>query len=110
MEKQNAGKIESEIILPESLAAPVENGQQVGEIIYTLDGSELARIPICAAENAERITFGQVFLQLLNSFLYLKLQPGTVPPAVGLSIIYSDAEKKPVKHSVERKCCRLVIK
>ena len=70
VEKQNAGKIESEIILPESLAAPVENGQQVGEIIYTLDGSELARIPICAAENAERITFGQVFLQLLNSFLY----------------------------------------
>ena len=70
VEKQYAGKIQSEMILPDSVCAPVESGQKVGEIVYTLDGSELARVPICAAEGAGRITYGEIFYQLLTEFLF----------------------------------------
>ena len=68
--KQNSGKIKAEISLPESLTAPINCGHQVGKITYSLDGQVLAEVPITVASDAPRITFGQIFMRLLENFLY----------------------------------------
>lgn len=39
--------------LPEALPAPVEEGQPVGSVTVSLDGREVARIPVVAAEAVE---------------------------------------------------------
>ena len=39
--------------LPEALPAPVEAGQPVGSVTVSLDGREVARIPVVAAEAVE---------------------------------------------------------
>ena len=70
VEKQNAGKIEATVILPESLKAPVKAGDKIGTVTYTLNGETLAEIPITAAEGAERITFFEIFKRLLMEILY----------------------------------------
>lgn len=44
--------------LAESLAAPVEKGQAVGQVIIMQGGSELCRVPISAADSVKRMNFG----------------------------------------------------
>ena len=49
--------------LPEALSAPVEAGQQVGHVAVSVDGREVARIPVVAAEGvaAKRAGLGRIF-------------------------------------------------
>ena len=49
--------IEQTINIEENLAAPIAEGQKVGEIIYTLDGKELGRANIVAETGVEKKTF-----------------------------------------------------
>ena len=67
--KAEAGKsLESEIRLPDSLTAPVEAGDVVGEIVYSLEGQVLGSVPIAAAEPVPRIGFLEIFGRLLKRF------------------------------------------
>ena len=70
VEKQNVGKTERTVTLPESLKAPIKAGDTVGTVKYTLNGQLLAEIPITAQSTVERITFLQIFGQLLKEMLY----------------------------------------
>ena len=70
IDKGDAGKIESTVNLPETVSAPISEGQQIGSITYTLNGTVLAEIPILAAKEMPRITFGQIFSRLFEKFLY----------------------------------------
>ena len=49
--------IEQTINIEENLAAPIAEGQKLGEIIYTLDGKELGRTNIVAETGVEKKTF-----------------------------------------------------
>lgn len=51
MTRDGASRAESRVYLPDFIYAPVNNGDKVGEIIYLLDGRELGRRDITAAEN-----------------------------------------------------------
>lgn len=55
--------------VPESLQAPVEKGQQVGQVIYSLEGVQVWAEPVCAAESVGRIDFGWCVRQILKLFL-----------------------------------------
>jgi len=70
VEKQNVGKTECTVTLPESLKAPIKAGDTVGTVKYTLNGQLLAEIPITAQSTVERITFLQILGQLLKEMLY----------------------------------------
>ena len=70
IKKQDSGKIEAKVTLPESLKAPVKAGDTVGTVTYTLNGETLAEIPITAEKTVERMTFSQIFLHLLKEMLY----------------------------------------
>ena len=49
--------IEQTINMAENLAAPIAQGQKVGEIIYTLEGKELGKTNIIAENAVEKKTF-----------------------------------------------------
>ena len=70
VDKQNSGKIEAQVVLPEKLSAPIKQGQQVGKVVYSLNGETLATVPITAAKGAKRITFAQIFGRLLDAFWF----------------------------------------
>jgi len=72
LEKAKAGKLEQEIILSEELKAPVEKGQRIGQLRVTNGGEELAVIPIVAGEGAQRLSYGQILLNLLGKAFLLR--------------------------------------
>ena len=68
-EKSSIGKIQYKIVLPESISAPIASGDKVGEVVFTLDGKEIGRIPITALATVNRIGFGELWLRMLGRFL-----------------------------------------
>jgi D-alanyl-D-alanine carboxypeptidase (penicillin-binding protein 5/6) len=52
--------------LPEKLPAPVEAGQTVGELILEREGERLAVLPLTAAESVARLTWADLFEQLMQ--------------------------------------------
>ena len=61
--------LETELLLPETLQAPVTAGQTVGSIRVTLNGEPVEEIPVTAADDAEAVTFRSAFRYLLGCFL-----------------------------------------
>lgn len=48
--EEERGRLKTELYLPRFAYAPVRKGAEVGSVRFTLDGTELARIPLHAAE------------------------------------------------------------
>ena len=69
--KGSKGKIEVKKEIPDFACAPVEAGEEIGHLIFTLDGKELGRVGVCAAEDAEKIDFYTLFRHLLSQFFLL---------------------------------------
>lgn len=69
--KGKGGKVECKIDLPERVVAPVEVGESVGSVSYTLDGKEICRVQICAARSAPKIEFWGLFWQVFSRMLLL---------------------------------------
>ena len=59
IEKGKKEAITQDVILPESVAAPVEEGQERGTIAVCVDGERVAEYPILAASGVERVSFGK---------------------------------------------------
>lgn len=64
----NLANIQKQFELPESMQAPIEEGQVVGRIIYSLDGKELGTSEILAACGIERAKYKDYFYQTIQSF------------------------------------------
>jgi D-alanyl-D-alanine carboxypeptidase (penicillin-binding protein 5/6) len=69
VEKGSGSRIKYEIDLPEYVTAAVKKGDKIGEIVFALDGKEVGRSDICAAENVEKIGFLGVWWRMLGKFL-----------------------------------------
>jgi len=69
VEKRQVRDLERSITLAESLSAPVQKGQKIGEITVKYDGHVLTTIPIVAADNVPRLTFWQIFKNIMGLFL-----------------------------------------
>lgn len=54
--------------LPENLQAPVKEGEQVGEVIYTLEDRQIASYPVYTGAALEKIDFGWCVEQVLQRF------------------------------------------
>ena len=64
--KGQENKITREISVSPELSAPVDAGQKVGKITYTLDGKVICEKDITASENIGRVGFMDILLQLLG--------------------------------------------
>lgn len=71
LKKGNSDKVEETFDLPQSVNAPVYSGQKLGEIIYTVDGAEVARRDVCADYDVPKITILQMFVRCLSDWVSL---------------------------------------
>lgn len=67
LKKGSAAKLTKNLVLPETISAPVAAGDEVGKIEYLLDGEVVATLPIMAAEDRDRIGFGEVLSRFLRA-------------------------------------------
>ena len=70
VEKGQAAALERRIDLPESLPAPVRQGQQVGTLTLCSGDTELVTVPILAAEDAAERSWGRMFTDLLKMAVF----------------------------------------
>lgn len=70
VEKGQAAALERRINLPESLPAPVRQGQQVGTLTLCSGDTELMTVPILAAEDAAGRSWGRMFTDLLKMAVF----------------------------------------
>ena len=70
VEKAQAAALERRIDLPESLPAPVRQGQQVGTLTLRSGDTELLTVPILAAEDAAGRSWGRMFTDLLKMAVF----------------------------------------
>lgn len=68
-DKGSASKIQYKAELPEYISAPVKKGDEVGEVVFTLDGKELGRTPIYANSDVDKIGFFGLWWRILSKFL-----------------------------------------
>ena len=65
--KEDVGRITGRALLPESINAPVKEGEKVGNLIYTLDGEVICDVPVTAAASVEKLNVGYCLMLLLKS-------------------------------------------
>lgn len=65
------GELSVELQLPESVNAPVENGQVVGTVIYKLGDKEVGKGNIYAIEEVEKNSYGSLFVKLLKKYFLI---------------------------------------
>ena len=65
--KGQAEQVETAVSLPESIRAPVEEGQRLGEVVFRLGEDTLAQVPLYASEGVEALSLGGCFWELLRS-------------------------------------------
>lgn len=66
LKKSEQSKIEKQISLPETIEAPIREGEVVGSVIYKLGDKEIGRQDIVALETVEKLNLGNTFLLLLR--------------------------------------------
>ncbi len=59
-------QLEKVLELPETVAAPVESGQQLGALSVRMEGEEVCRIPVLASEGVSRLTLWEIFYRNLQ--------------------------------------------
>ena len=69
--KGQSDRVETEILLPEVLTAPLAKGDEVGRVTYRLNGEEIGSVPICVTEGVKKIDLGNLFCRLLAQFLLI---------------------------------------
>ncbi len=67
VEKAVRNQLEASVELAESVTAPVEQGQALGTLTVTAGDTVIAAVPIVAPERVERLTFFDLFSQILRS-------------------------------------------
>ncbi len=65
----NLTQIEREIILPESVNAPIKKGQQIGKLVYSIEEKNLGEMSLVATDNVEEMKMKHAILQTLKTFL-----------------------------------------
>ena len=66
VEKSQAGSVTTQLSLADSVEAPVEQGQKLGELQVYVDGELRDTIDLVAAQPVERLSMGGIFKDLLG--------------------------------------------
>ena len=71
VEKAQASSLEYRVDLPETLAAPIQQGQQVGTLTLCSGDTEVLTVPILAAKSVPGRSWGRMFTDLLKQAVFL---------------------------------------
>ena len=66
-------RVEKHYDIPESIYAPIEIGEKIGEIVYTLDGEEIGRADITVAEDISAISVFELFMRIISNIIFGKI-------------------------------------
>lgn len=64
--KNQVSELQQSVVVAESLTAPVEKGQKLGELTVSNGTDALVTIPITAAESVPRLTWREMYMRLLH--------------------------------------------
>lgn len=67
--KGSAGKVTTEVNMPESVSAPIGEGEKIGNIVFSLNGEAIGEAEILSSSSAERITFAELLFIMLQRFI-----------------------------------------
>ena len=71
VEKSRAGSLTQTVDLPESVAAPVQAGQQLGTLTVTDSGGDtLLTVPLLAAEPVAALSWGEMTTRMLQMLIF----------------------------------------
>ena len=62
-----AERVKVRIVLPDTVEAPVEQGQKLGEMVISVGGQEQQTIPIVADRAVARLTLPGIFSRFLKT-------------------------------------------
>jgi D-alanyl-D-alanine carboxypeptidase (penicillin-binding protein 5/6) len=68
-ERGNVKNVQRQMELLESVEAPVEKGQKIGEFVVSAGGKELARYPVVAANAVDKLGFSEIFRRMLGNIV-----------------------------------------
>lgn len=71
MPKGEIASVEKTVELPESVAAPIRQGEAVGEVIFKCHGKEIGRVAVVSCDTSEKIGFFGIFQRILAKFLLI---------------------------------------
>ena len=66
IDKDQKNTVTTDILLEESVSAPVSQGQRIGTMTVKAGAQILKEIPLVAAEGVERLSLGDIYLHLLR--------------------------------------------
>lgn len=72
LNKSNKGKIEKEMLYPEFVKAPIEEGQLIGELIVLEDNVEVDRVNLIAKDSIDKGTLAKMLKSVWQNFLFNK--------------------------------------
>ena len=72
IEKSQRSQVSVSVELDPAVAAPVSKGQRLGTMTVKAGEQVLARIPMVAAEGVARLTYGELFLEVLRRIAMAK--------------------------------------
>ncbi len=62
-------EIEVQVEQVKEAEAPIEKGKQLGNVLYTLNGEQIAEYPIISMENVKRIDFFWIFSKIVELYV-----------------------------------------
>lgn len=68
--KERIAAVKATVELPARLTAPIEEGKEVGRVVYTLDGEVIGESPIRVSMAVDRISFFEIVRRLLSAFSF----------------------------------------
>lgn len=66
IEKARKAGMTTEVMLEETVTAPVSQGQRLGELTVREGGEVITRIPLVAKTTIPRLTFGELYRTILQ--------------------------------------------
>ncbi len=69
--KSNINKVTYEINLPDSLEAPIYEGQKIGEVIYYIDGIQNSTVNLIAKNTIKKLSFSNMLTYTLKKWFTL---------------------------------------
>jgi len=68
MKGQSADKIEKKVVMNENIYAPLEVGQQIGEVQYLYEGKNIGCVPVVVPEKIEEAKYKDYLVKVLKKF------------------------------------------
>ena len=66
LDKSKIKSVEKQVEINDSLDAPITIGDEIGRVLFYLDGECIGSVPICSMNNIEKISLGKILWEIIN--------------------------------------------